>query len=72
MVSALIQNRFSFANVQDLEWAIVTLASIIAVVVICTTFSKLKNNEINNNHNIVKKFNNLDILFPFRRGGLYQ
>ncbi|WP_254229996.1 hypothetical protein [Wolbachia pipientis] len=68
IVGALIQNRFSFANVQDLEWAIVALASIIAIVGICITFSKLKNNEINNNHNIVKKFNNLDILFPFRRG----
>ncbi|WP_353280387.1 hypothetical protein [Wolbachia endosymbiont (group B) of Silvanus unidentatus] len=70
IVGALIQNRFSFANVQDLEWAIVALASIIAIVGICITFSKLKNNEINNNHNIVKKFNNLDILFPFRRGGV--
>lgn len=53
-----------------MEWAIVALASIIAIVGICITFSKLKNNEINNNHNIVKKFNNLDILFPFRRGGV--
>lgn len=70
IVGALIQNRFSFANVQDLEWAIVALASIIAIVGICITFSKLKNNEINNNHNIVKKFNNLDILFPCRRGGV--
>ncbi|OCA06714.1 hypothetical protein [Wolbachia endosymbiont of Trichogramma pretiosum] len=70
IVGALIQNRFSFANVQDLEWAIVTLAGIIAIDGICITFSKLKNNEINNNHNIVKKFNNLDILFPFRRGGV--
>lgn len=70
IVGALIQNRFSFANVQDLEWAIVALASIIAIVGICITFSKLKKNEINNNHNIVKKFNNLDILFPFRRGGV--
>ncbi|WP_264374477.1 coiled-coil domain-containing protein [Wolbachia endosymbiont (group B) of Carcina quercana] len=70
IVGALIQNRLSFANIQDLEWAIVALASIIAIVGICITFSKLKNNEINNNHNIVKKFNNLDILFPFRRGGV--
>ncbi|MFT4313729.1 MAG: coiled-coil domain-containing protein [Wolbachia pipientis] len=70
IVGALIQNRFSFANVQDLEWAIVALASIIAIVGIGITFSKLKNNEINNNHNIVKKFNNLDILFLFRRGGV--
>ncbi|WP_343289465.1 hypothetical protein [Wolbachia endosymbiont of Encarsia formosa] len=70
IVGALIQNRFSFANVQDLEWAIVALASIIAIVGICITFSKLKNNEINNNRNIIKKFNNLDILFPFRRGGV--
>ncbi|UIP92437.1 hypothetical protein JSQ73_004520 [Wolbachia endosymbiont of Anopheles demeilloni] len=70
IVGALIQNRFSFANVQDLEWAIVALASIIAIVGICITFSKIKNNEINNNHNIVKKFNNMDILFPFRRGGV--
>lgn len=70
IVGALMQNRFSFANVQDLEWAPVALASIIAIVGICVTFSKLKNNEINNNHNIVKKFNNLDILFPCRRGGI--
>uniref|UniRef100_A0A3B0IVZ4 Uncharacterized protein n=1 Tax=Wolbachia endosymbiont of Aleurodicus dispersus TaxID=1288877 RepID=A0A3B0IVZ4_9RICK len=70
IVGALIQNRFSFANVQGLEWTIVALASTIVIVGIGITFSKLKNNEINNNHNIVKKFNNLDILFPCRRGGI--
>lgn len=69
IVGALIQNRLSFANIQALEWVPVVLASIIAIVGICITFSKLKTNEINNNHNIVKKFNNLDILFPCRRGG---
>ncbi|WP_395460863.1 coiled-coil domain-containing protein [Wolbachia endosymbiont (group B) of Ablattaria laevigata] len=69
IVGALIQNRLSFANIQALEWVPVVLASIIAIVGICITFSKLKTNEINNNHNVVKKFNNLDILFPCRRGG---
>lgn len=69
IVGALIQNRLSFANIQALEWVPVVLASIIAIVGICITFSKLKTNEINDNHNIVKKFNNLDILFPCRRGG---
>ncbi|TNK94568.1 hypothetical protein OUY_00955 [Wolbachia endosymbiont of Leptopilina clavipes] len=69
IVGALIQNRLSFANIQALEWVPVVLASIIAIVGICITFSKLKTNKINNNHNIVKKFNNLDILFPCRRGG---
>ena len=69
IVGALIQNRLSFADIQALEWVPVVLASIIAIVGICITFSKLKTNEINNNHNIVKKFNNLDILFPCRRGG---
>ncbi|WP_341813255.1 hypothetical protein [Wolbachia endosymbiont (group B) of Germaria angustata] len=69
IVGALIQNRLSFANIQALEWVPVVLASIIAIVGICITFSKLKTNEINNNHNIVKKFNNLDILFSCRRGG---
>ncbi|OAB82039.1 hypothetical protein WSTR_02655 [Wolbachia endosymbiont of Laodelphax striatellus] len=69
IVGALIQNRLSFANIQALEWVPVVLASIIAIVGICITFSKLKTNEINNNHNIIKKFNNLDILFPCRRGG---
>ncbi|MGL9759243.1 MAG: hypothetical protein ACR5LA_11020 [Wolbachia sp.] len=70
IVGALIQNRFSFANVQGLEWVPVALASTIAIVGICITFGKLKNNEIKNNHNIAKKFNNLDILFPCRRGGI--
>lgn len=70
IVGALIQNRFSFANVQGLEWAIVALSSTIAIAGICVIFSKLKNNEINNNYNIVKKFNNLDILFPCRKGGV--
>ena len=55
IVGALIQNRLSFANIQALEWVPVVLASIIAIVGICITFSKLKTNEINNNHNIVKK-----------------
>ncbi|RDD34992.1 ATPase involved in DNA repair [Wolbachia endosymbiont of Cylisticus convexus] len=70
IVGALIQNRLSFANVQGLEWVPVALASTIAIIGICITFSKLKNNEINNNYNIVKKFNNLDILFPCRRGSV--
>lgn len=70
IVGALIQNGFSFANVQGLEWAIGALTSTIATVGICRTFSKLKNNEISNDHNIVKKFNNLDVLFPCRRGGI--
>lgn len=70
IVGALIQNRFSFGNVQGLEWAIVALSSTIAIAGICVIFGKLKNNEINNNYNIVKKFNNLDILFPCRKGGV--
>ncbi len=70
IIGALIQNRFSFANVQGLEWVPVALASTIAIIGICIAFSKLKNNEINNNYNIVKKFNNLDILFPCRRGSV--
>lgn len=68
IVGALIQNRFSFANVQGLEWTVVALASTIAIVGMCITFGKLKNNEISNNHNYVKRFHNIDIIFPCRRG----
>ncbi|WP_265036918.1 hypothetical protein [Wolbachia endosymbiont (group A) of Anomoia purmunda] len=69
VVGALIQNKFSFANVQGwAEWGFIAFVSAIFIAGVCIALSKLKNNEVNNAHNIVKKFNNMDILLPFRSG----
>ncbi|MDR2831962.1 MAG: hypothetical protein LBV62_03550 [Rickettsiales bacterium] len=70
IVGALIQNRFSFSNVQGWEWDFIAFVSAVSIAGICITLSKSRNNEINNNHNIVKKFNNLDILLPWRKGSI--
>ncbi len=64
---ALIQNKFSFANVQGWgEWGFIAFVSAVFIAGICIALSK--SNEVNNTHNIVKKFNNVDILLPFRSG----
>ncbi|WP_353284572.1 hypothetical protein [Wolbachia endosymbiont (group A) of Lasioglossum fulvicorne] len=69
VVGALIQNKFSFANVQGwAEWGFIAFVSAIFIAGVCIALSKLKNNEVSNAHNIVKKFNNVDILLPFRSG----
>ncbi|WP_065095280.1 MULTISPECIES: hypothetical protein [unclassified Wolbachia] len=69
VAGALIQNKFSFANVQGwAEWGFIAFVSAVFIAGVCIALSKLKNNEVNNAHNIVKKFNNVDILLPFRSG----
>lgn len=69
VVGALIQNKFNFANVQGWkEWTFIAFVSAVFIAGICIALSKLKISKINNNHNIVKKFNNLDILLPCRKG----
>lgn len=71
VAGALIQNKFSFANVHGwAEWGFIAFVSAFFIAGICIALSKLKSNEVNNTCNIVKKFNNLDILFPCRRGGV--
>lgn len=71
VAGALIQNKFSFANVRGWgEWGFIAFVSAFFIAGICIALSKLKSNEVNNTCNIVKKFNNLDILFPCRRGGV--
>ncbi|WP_353275587.1 hypothetical protein [Wolbachia endosymbiont (group A) of Pipizella viduata] len=69
VAGALIQNKFSFANVHGWEeWGFIAFVSAVFIVGICIALSKLKSNEVNNACNIVKKFNNLDILLPCRKG----
>ncbi|WP_250296447.1 hypothetical protein [Wolbachia endosymbiont of Oedothorax gibbosus] len=66
---ALIQNKFSFANFHGWEeWIFIAFVSAVFIAGICIALSKLKNNEVNNAHNIVKKFNNVNILLPWRKG----
>ncbi|MFP3021383.1 MAG: hypothetical protein ACEY3F_08930 [Wolbachia sp.] len=69
VTGALIQNKFSFANVHGrAEWGFIAFVGTVFIAGICIALSKLKNNEVNNAHNIVKKFNNLDVLLPCRKG----
>ncbi|WP_341807964.1 hypothetical protein [Wolbachia endosymbiont (group E) of Neria commutata] len=71
ILGALIQNRFSFANVVGWqEWVYIALVSTITVVGICIAFYKLRNNEKNETHDFVKKFDNRDILFPWKKVGV--
>lgn len=71
ILGALIQNRFSFANVIGWqEWVYIALVSTITVVGICIAFYKLRNNEKNETHDFVKKFDNWDILFPWKKVGV--
>lgn len=71
VVGALIQNKFSFANVHGWEeWIFIAFVSAVFIAGICIALSKLKSNEVNNAHDIVKKFNNMDILLPWRKGSV--
>ncbi|QOD37927.1 hypothetical protein [Candidatus Wolbachia massiliensis] len=63
--------RFGFVHVRGWkECAFVAAVSIIAVVGICITLSRLRNNEVNNVRNNVKKLGNVDILLPWRKGNV--
>ncbi len=71
VAGALIQNKFSFANVHGWEeWTFIAFVSAFFIAGICIALSKLKNNEVNNACNLVKKFDNLDILLPCRKGSV--
>ncbi|MGL9759009.1 MAG: hypothetical protein ACR5LA_09555 [Wolbachia sp.] len=71
LVGALIQNKFSFANVHGwAEWGFIAFMSVFFIAGICIALSKLKNNEVNNACNVVKKFDNVDILLPWRKGSV--
>ncbi|MDM8334855.1 hypothetical protein [Wolbachia pipientis] len=63
--------KFSFAHTQGWkEWTFIAVVGILAIASTYITLSKLRNNEVDNNHNTVKKFNNLDVVFPFRKGNV--
>ncbi|WP_353270211.1 hypothetical protein [Wolbachia endosymbiont (group A) of Myopa testacea] len=69
VAGALIQNKFSFANVHGWkEWTFIAFVSAVFIAGICIALSK--SNEVNNACNIVKKFDNLDILLPCRKGSV--
>ncbi|WP_375316165.1 hypothetical protein [Wolbachia endosymbiont (group A) of Colletes cunicularius] len=71
VAGALIQNKFSFANVHGrAEWGFIAFVSAFFIAGICIALSKLKSNEVNNACNIVKKFDNVDILLPWRKGSV--
>jgi hypothetical protein len=60
--------KFGFANIQSWkQWAFVAAVGVIAIVGACITLSKLRNNEVDNACNTVKKFDNADILLPCRK-----
>ncbi|MGL9717333.1 MAG: hypothetical protein ACR5K9_01280 [Wolbachia sp.] len=63
--------KFGFVHIRGWEeWAFIAAVGIVAIVGICVTLSKLKSNEVNNASNIVKKFDNVDILLPWRKGSV--
>ena len=63
--------KFGFANIQSWkQWTFIAAVGVIAIVGACITLSKLRNNEVDNACNTVKKFDNADILLPFRKGGV--
>lgn len=63
--------KFGFVHVRGWkEWTFIAAVGIITIVGIYITLSKLKSNEVNNACNTVKKFNNLDILLPCRKGSV--
>lgn len=67
VVTAL--GKFGFTYARDWEeWTFIAVVNVIAIAGICIALSKLKSNEVNNACNLVKKFNNVDILLPFRSG----
>lgn len=67
VVTALGKFGFTYTRGRA-EWGFIAFVSAVFIAGICIALSKLKINKINNNHNIVKKFNNLDILLPCRKG----
>lgn len=71
IIGALMQNRFSFANVIGWqEWSFIALVSTIAIVGICIAFNKLSNNKMDKTHNFVTNLDAWDILFPWRKAGV--
>ncbi len=67
VVTALGKFGFTYARGWEV-WTFIAVVSVIAIAGICIALSKLKSNEVNNACNLVKKFNNVDILLPFRSG----
>ncbi|MCM1001815.1 hypothetical protein [Wolbachia pipientis] len=69
VVGALI--KFGFVNIQSWkQWTFIAAVGVIAIVGACITLSKLRNNEVDNACNTVKRFDNEDILLPFRKGSV--
>ncbi|WCR59774.1 MAG: hypothetical protein PG978_001222 [Wolbachia endosymbiont of Ctenocephalides felis wCfeF] len=63
--------KFGFANIQSWkQWTFIAAVGVIAIVGACITLSKLRNNEVDNACNTVKKFDNADILLPCRKGSV--
>ncbi|MDG7055534.1 MAG: hypothetical protein LJD31_03255 [Wolbachia endosymbiont of Menacanthus eurysternus] len=63
--------KFGFANIQSWkQWTFIAAVGVIAIVGACVTLSKLRNNEVDNACNTVKRFDNEDILLPFRKGNI--
>ncbi|APR98215.1 hypothetical protein [Wolbachia endosymbiont of Folsomia candida] len=72
IIGALVQSGFSFANVLGWEeWVIIVVISAIVIAGIWVTLNKLRNNETNNKHNTILKFDNpnpypiVNIFVPF-------
>ncbi|MDR0288647.1 MAG: hypothetical protein LBH78_01120 [Rickettsiales bacterium] len=62
--------KFGFANIQSWkQWTFIAAVGV-AIVGACVTLSKLGNNEVDNACNTVKRFDNEDILLPFRKGSV--
>ncbi|MEY2392834.1 hypothetical protein [Wolbachia endosymbiont of Tettigetta isshikii] len=69
VVGALI--KFCFVNIQSWkQWTFIAAVSVIAIVGACIILSKLRNNEVDNACNTVKRFDNEDILLPCRKGSV--
>ncbi|MDG7056891.1 MAG: hypothetical protein LKM43_01950 [Wolbachia endosymbiont of Penenirmus auritus] len=63
--------KFGFANIQSWkQWTFIAAVGVIAIVGACVTLSKLRNNEVDNACNTVKRFDNADILLPCRKGSV--